>query len=55
MNIKRYPDSWNVYDSLGEALNNKGDKTGAKEYYEIAYEKAPGLQKERIEVIIKGL
>lgn len=55
MNIKRHPDAWNVYDSLGEALNNKGDKNGAKENYEIAYDKAPENQKSRIEAIIKGL
>jgi tetratricopeptide (TPR) repeat protein len=55
LNVKRHPDAWNVYDSLGEALNNKGDKAGAKKNYEIAYEKAPGQQKARIEGIIKGL
>jgi tetratricopeptide (TPR) repeat protein len=55
LNIKRHPDAWNVYDSLGEALNNKGDKKGAQENYETAYEKAPENQKARIEAIIKGL
>jgi tetratricopeptide (TPR) repeat protein len=55
LNVKRFPDSWNVYDSLGEALNNKGDKAGAKKNYEIAYENAPQNQKARIEGIIKGL
>jgi tetratricopeptide (TPR) repeat protein len=55
MNIKNHPDSWNVYDSLGEALNTKGDKKGAKEYYEKAYELAPANQKARIEEILKNL
>jgi tetratricopeptide (TPR) repeat protein len=55
MNIERHPDSWNVYDSLGEALNNKGDKKGAKENYEKAYEMAPANQKPRIEGILKNL
>jgi len=55
LNIKRHPDAWNVYDSLGEALNNNGDKDGAKENYGTAYDKAPALQKARIETIIKGL
>lgn len=55
MNIKRHPDSWNVYDSLGEALNNNGDVESAKENYEIAHDKAPAAQKARIETIIKGL
>jgi tetratricopeptide (TPR) repeat protein len=55
LNIKKFPESWNVYDSLGEALAQKGDKTGAKKNYEIAYEKAPQNQKPRIEGILKGL
>lgn len=55
LNIKRFPESWNTYDSLGEALNNKGDKKGAKEFYEKAYEMAPANQKGRIEGILKTL
>ena len=55
MNIKRHPDAWNVYDSLAEALNNTGDKKGAKENYETAYNMAPAPQKARIETIMKGL
>jgi len=55
LNAKKFPDAWNVYDSLAEALNNKGDKVGAKKNYEIAYDKAPQNQKARIEGILKGL
>lgn len=55
MNIDRHPDSWNVYDSYGEALNRKGDKKGAVEYYNKALELAPENQKSRIEGIIKSL
>jgi tetratricopeptide (TPR) repeat protein len=55
LNVKRHPDAWNVYDSLGEALNNKGDTEGAKLNYETAYNKAPANQKSRIEAILKGL
>jgi len=55
MNVKNHPDSWNVWDSLGEGLNNKGDKKGAKEKYEKAYELAPANQKARLEGIIKEL
>lgn len=55
VNINKNPDSWNVYDSLGEALNNKGDKKNSKDNYETAYDKAPESQKARIEKIIKGL
>lgn len=32
-NVKDYPNSWNTYDSLGEALATTGDKKGAIEYY----------------------
>jgi tetratricopeptide (TPR) repeat protein len=55
LNIERHPESWNVYDSLGEALANKGDIKAAKENYEKAYEMAPENQKARIEGILKGL
>lgn len=55
LNVKKFPDAWNVYDSLGEALKNNGDLAGAKKNYEIAYEKAPQNQKARIEGILKGL
>jgi tetratricopeptide (TPR) repeat protein len=56
LNIKRYPDSWNVYDSLGEALAQQGKTKEALEYYE----KALGMttaenQKTRIENILKNL
>jgi tetratricopeptide (TPR) repeat protein len=55
LNIENFPESWNTYDSYGEALDKKGDKKGAKEYYEKAYEMAPAAQKGRIEGILKGL
>ncbi|MBN2011482.1 DUF2911 domain-containing protein [candidate division KSB1 bacterium] len=55
LNIKKHPESWNVYDSLGEALSNKGDKKASKKNYEKAYSMAPDGQKARIEGILKGL
>jgi Protein of unknown function (DUF2911)/Tetratricopeptide repeat len=55
MNIERHPESWNCYDSYGEALSNKGDKKGAKEYYQKALQLAPEIQKSRIEGILKSL
>jgi tetratricopeptide (TPR) repeat protein len=55
LNMEKFPDSWNTYDSYGEALANKGDKKGAKQYYEKALEMAPDQQKGRIEGILKGL
>ena len=42
LNIKLFPDFWNVYDSYGEALFRKGDRKGAIKYYR----KALGLNPE---------
>jgi tetratricopeptide (TPR) repeat protein len=39
LNAERYPDSWNVYDSLAEGYQNKGEMKLAEEYYKIALEK----------------
>jgi tetratricopeptide (TPR) repeat protein len=55
LNIEKFPESWNTYDSYAEAWANKGDKKKAKEYYEKAHQMAPAAQKGRIEEIIKGL
>jgi tetratricopeptide (TPR) repeat protein len=54
-NVKKYPDSWNVYDSLGEgyAANNQNDM--AIKNYQIARSKAPDNQKGRIEGVLKQL
>jgi len=35
-NVKAHPDSWNVYDSLGEALGKNGNTKGAISNYEKA-------------------
>mgnify|MGYP000432113786 CR=1 FL=1 len=53
---QRFPESWNAFDSLGEALAQKGDKARAT----AAYTKALGLakdpaQKKRIEGAIAKL
>ena len=55
LNVERHPDSWNTYDSLGEALSQKGETNGAVENYEIALSKAPENQKERIRRVLKNL
>ncbi|MCB0282003.1 MAG: DUF2911 domain-containing protein [Calditrichaeota bacterium] len=55
LNVDRFPDSWNVYDSYAEALGNKGNKQEAAKYYEMALKKAPEAQKARIEQAIKNL
>ena len=41
LNAKNYPDSWNVYDSLGEALAHAGKLEKAKKFYQISLEKNP--------------
>jgi tetratricopeptide (TPR) repeat protein len=55
INVDKHPDSWNVYDSLGEAYGKKGDKENAVKYYSIALQKSPENQKERIEKAIDDL
>lgn len=55
LNVKKFPASWNVYDSLGEALAADGDKKGALANYKTALAKAPEGQKKRIEEIMKKL
>jgi len=47
-NIEMNPDSWNVYDSLGEGYMNKGENELASTYYSKALEIAPENQQERI-------
>lgn len=55
-NVKDYPRSWNVYDSLGEAYALKGDKRKARELYgrALAMTKDPA-QQQRISGILAGL
>jgi tetratricopeptide (TPR) repeat protein len=36
MNVKNYPDSFNVYDSMGDYYAAIGNKLKAKEYFEKA-------------------
>jgi len=55
-NVKDHPESWNVHDSLGEALAATGDKKAAI----ASYEKALSLtqdpaQKKRINTVLAGL
>jgi tetratricopeptide (TPR) repeat protein len=55
-NVKNYPKSWNVYDSLGEAYAKKGDKKLALENYRRAESMTPDPeQKKRIDDILKRL
>jgi tetratricopeptide (TPR) repeat protein len=55
MNVKRHPDSWNVYDSLGEGHDKAGDKKSALKNYKKALSLAPETQKSRISGILKNL
>ena len=41
LNVERFPDSWNVYDSLGEAFAVKGDTARAIELYRRSLELNP--------------
>jgi tetratricopeptide (TPR) repeat protein len=55
-NVKEHPQSWNAYDSLGEALSDTGDKKGAAENYSkaLSLAKDPADQK-RITAILANL
>jgi len=55
-NVKEHPESWNGYDSLGEALATTGDKKGAQENYSkaLALAKDPA-DKKRIGGILAKL
>jgi tetratricopeptide (TPR) repeat protein len=41
MNVESFPDSWNAYDSLGEAYLSKGDKEKAIVNYKKSIELNP--------------
>jgi CubicO group peptidase (beta-lactamase class C family) len=44
MNVEFYPKSWNVYDSLGEAFAEKGERPSAIENYEEALRLNPAAE-----------
>ncbi len=54
-NAADHPGSWNVWDSLAEGLEKKGDKAGAVENYRKALAMAPEDQKKRITDILTRL
>ncbi len=54
-NAADHPASWNVWDSLGEGLEKKGDRAGAAENYRKALSMAPEDQKKRITDILARL
>jgi hypothetical protein len=56
MNVKAHAESWNVHDSLGEALALKGDRKGAISAYEKALSLAKDpVQRKRIEQALAQL
>ncbi len=54
-NTRDYPESWNVWDSLGEGQAGKGLVKEAIANYSKALEMAPDNQKQRIEQVLEGL
>ncbi|TND10047.1 MAG: hypothetical protein FD123_729 [Bacteroidetes bacterium] len=54
-NAKKYPDSWNVYDSLAETLELMGNKKEALANYQLARKKAPEAQHARLDSTIARL
>jgi hypothetical protein len=55
MNVRKHPDSWNVYDSMAEAYGMAGDHAQSLLYYKMALSMAPDDQKDRIQKIINKL
>lgn len=53
--VKKYPTSWNAYDSLGEAYEKVGNKKEALANFKIARQKAPQNQYARIDAIISRI
>jgi tetratricopeptide (TPR) repeat protein len=54
-NVELYPDSANVYDSLGEALERKGDVAQAIQNYELAVRHAARNRDPAVELFLNRL
>ena len=54
-NVEKYPNNWNVYDSMGEAYSKYGQKDEAIKFYKTALTMAPDGQKSRIEGILENI
>lgn len=50
MNVEKYPNSANVYDSLGEALEGDGQNDAALKNYELAVKKAVQIKSPNLKV-----
>jgi tetratricopeptide (TPR) repeat protein len=55
MNTEMYPESWNVWDSLGEGYMNKGETEMAVQNYTKALGMAPENQHKRIKGVLAQL
>ena len=55
LNIESYPESWNCYDSLGEAYMIKGNKLMAIKNYEMALKMSPKSKHEQIKEHLENL
>jgi len=56
LNVEFYPDSWNVYDSLGEGYMNQGDRERAIENYQRSLQLNPkNTNGERMLEKIRGM
>lgn len=56
MNVKKHPDSWNAYDSLGEGYEKNGDTAAAIRSYKRALDHNPPKdQVDRINQVLKTL
>lgn len=55
LNVKQYPDDWNLYDSLAEAYLIKGNYSLALKNYNKALELCPESEKENVNSQIKKI
>ena len=54
-NVKHYPNSANVYDSLGETFEKTGNINAAKENYQMAVNNGEKLNDRNVEIYKKNL
>ncbi len=55
LNVEKFPDSANVYDSLAEGLETDEQYAAARENYEQAYERGQGIEDPNTEIFKRNL
>lgn len=55
INVKKYPQSWNTYDSLADGYHRDGNTKEAISHYQKALDMAPAGQKVRIQGVLEQL